>query len=188
MGVRTQDLNAQENVLDSLIPHDCVLAFDNGVTGALATCNTVSNIITFNLSKDYVKSVQSYTKIKKNITRIDCFKLTSLVKSAIQVSTNPVAIIERPMVNPRRFVASCSALRALEATLVVLENLSIPVVYCDSKEWQHKLFEKNPTGDTKEKSRETGLKLYPQFTDKINKQDADALLIMHWYMMKLKMI
>lgn len=188
MGARTQDLNAQENVLDSLIPHDCVLAFDNGVTGALATCNTVNNLITFNLSKDYVKSVQSYTKIKKNITRIDFFKLMSLVKSAMSVSTNPIAIIERPMVNPRRFVSSCSALRALEATLVVLENLSVPVVYCDSKEWQHKLFGKNSTGDTKEKSRKMGLELYPQFEDKISRQDADALLIMRWFMMKLKMI
>lgn len=177
---------AKENDLkqNTIFPHDCFLAFDNGVTGALATYNTVSEILTFNLSKDYTKKEFSYTKEKKNITRIDFNRLIMLIQNLIMNSLNPVAIIERPMVNPTRFVASCSALRALEATLIALEYFRIPVVYCDSKEWQHKLFGKAVIGDTKEKSRELGLIEYPQFSEKINKQDADALLILKWFMEK----
>lgn len=184
MSRKAKDLNAKkENDLNSKKPHDCIIAFDNGVTGAVAICNT-DNLLSFNLSKDYTKKELSYTKIKKNITRIDASKLQSLIKEAVLTAENPIAVIERPMVNPTRFVASCSALRALEATLIVLESFHIPVVYCDSKEWQHKLFGKSPIGDTKENSKKLGLELYPQFADKINKQDADALLILHWFKQK----
>ena len=50
-----------------------------------------------------------------------------------------MASIERPMVNPKRFEATVSALRALEATLIVLESLNIGKEYCDSKGWQKAL-------------------------------------------------
>ena len=178
MTLKKRDSNVKkENALN----HDCFLAFDNGVTGALATYNSVNQKLDFHLSKDYIKKELSYTKVEKHITRIDTPKLRGIISSAIEQSSSPIAIIERPMVNPTRFVASCSALRALEATLVVLEEFSIPVVYCDSKEWQHKLLGKNPLVDTKENSRNLGLELYPQFEKEISKQDADALLILHWF-------
>jgi len=40
------------------------------------------------------------------------------------------------MVDPHRFVATASALRALEATLIVIEMLNLEYTYIDSKEWQ----------------------------------------------------
>ena len=36
-----------------------------------------------------------------------------------------LVVLERPMVNPSRFKASKSALRAYEATLIILELISI---------------------------------------------------------------
>lgn len=186
MPCKRKDLNVVRENDPSTIPHDCFLAFDNGVTGALAVCNTVDSTYSFTLSKDYVKKELSYTKEKKNITRIDFNKLILLIQNSIIHCRNPIAIVERPMINPKRFIASCSALRSLEATLIALEYFCIPVVYCDSKEWQHKLFGKTIIGDTKDRSRELGLTLFPQFTDKINKQDADALLILKWFVEKQK--
>lgn len=177
-----RDLNAEKG---NDLKYDYILAFDNGVTGALAICDLVMNTVSFNLSKDYIKKELSYTKAEKHITRIDCKKLDTLIRNTVVKGSRAVAVIERPMVNPRRFGASCSALRSLEATLIVLESLGIPVRYCDSKEWQHFLFGKLIAGDTKEKSRQLGLQLYPQFMEEIQRQDADALLILHWYRQKI---
>ena len=77
-------------------------------------------------------------------------------------------------------------MRCLEATLIVLEHLNIPINYCDSKEWQHKLFsaEDRLNNDTKELSRKVGKQLYPQYSETIDKQDADALLIANWWLQK----
>lgn len=48
-------------------------------------------------------------------------------------------LLERPMVNPGRFVATGSALRALEATVIVLEQLRLQPPYIDSNEGQKAL-------------------------------------------------
>ena len=55
-------------------------------------------------------------------------------------------LLERPMVNPTRFQATASALRALEATLNVVELLKFSYSYCDSKEWQKHCFQKVQKG------------------------------------------
>ena len=83
--------------------------------------------------------------------------------------------LERPMVNPRRFFASMSAMRALESTLVVMENLHLNFVYLDSKEWQRVMLPKNAGGDQlKSASLAVGKSLFPhiKFTS-----DADGILI-----------
>ena len=107
------------------------IGLDNGVTGSLA-------VIDEGIAHYFpmpTKSEQSYTKSKQNITRIDVNGLRSIL--AIFASTfNSKCLLERPMVNPGRFKATASALRALEATLIVLEELQIPYKYIDSKEWQ----------------------------------------------------
>jgi hypothetical protein len=83
--------------------------------------------------------------------------------------------LERPMINPGRFFASMSAMRALEATLIVLETNEFSYVYLDSKEWQHVLLPKGLEKEAlKQGSLDIGRRLFPKLTFK---GDADGILI-----------
>jgi hypothetical protein len=147
----------------------CYVGFDNGVTGSIG-------IVTDGWSEFYyvpIKNELSYTKAKKFINRIDSTKLKSIIE---RLHVKMIAI-ERPMVNPKRFAATQSAMRALEATLVVIEDLKYPYRYIDSKEWQKAML---PSGlkenELKKASLDVGTRLFPQHADKF-KKDADGLLI-----------
>lgn len=163
--------------------HRIYIGIDNGVTGTIAW---VSNIHPPGFIETPVKSEQNYTREKKNVTRIDTKSLEAVLfelMDCAQVSPEEcIAVIERPMVNPTRFMASCSALRALEATLIVLENLGIPRMYTDSRAWQKKLLPQGCKGeDLKRASEDIGLRLFPSLGPVIKKhKDADALLIAEW--------
>jgi hypothetical protein len=82
------------------------------------------------------------------------------------------------MVNPQRFKASTSALRALEATIIVLEELRLPFQYIDSKEWQKEMLPKGIKGSSelKKASLDIGNRLFPQFKD-VKHGDRDGLLM-----------
>lgn len=153
------------------------IGIDNGVTG---TIGCIYNNKSW-FFETPVKSEQSYTKAKANITRIR-FKDLEIKLSDIIGESNPdsmMCLVERPMVNPTRFVATMSALRALEATLCILEFLNIPIQYEDSKKWQKELL---PSGVVKDElksaSVDIGCRLFPQHRDLIIKhKDADGLLL-----------
>lgn len=148
------------------------IGIDNGVTGSIGIAYE---------SGDYlfvpapVKVEQDYTKTKKNITRIDVASLKNLLSS---VSKNAFVAVERPMVNPKRFVATTSALRALEATIIVLEDLNLPYMFIDSKEWQKEMLPKGVLGskELKKASLDIGNRLFPQFKE-VKAEDRDGILI-----------
>lgn len=81
------------------------------------------------------------------------------------------------MVNPGRFKATVSALRALEATQIVLEALKVPYQWIDSKEWQKAML---PAGLEKEElktaSTQICKRLFPSVFIK-HDGDGDSLLI-----------
>ena len=101
-----------------------------------------------------------------------------LFRSVVKPESSLV-LIERPMVNPARFLASTSALRALEATLIVVEELKLPVRYLDSKEWQSEILPKGVEGpdELKAASLDIGQRLFPSLQFK---KDADSILIAEW--------
>ena len=153
------------------------IGIDNGVSGTIATIfnNQVELIQT------PVISQKNYTKAKGNINRIDFRALYSWLGDRItdHAPESIFVFIERPMVNPGRFKATVSALRALEATLIIIEDMNLPYQYIDSREWQRNLL---PTGlkgiELKHASKEIGIRLFPQFREQITKhKDADGLLI-----------
>jgi hypothetical protein len=80
------------------------------------------------------------------------------------------------MVNSTRFNASLSAIRALEATLIALEESKLPYEYIDSKEWQKHLLPKGLKGsdELKKASLDIGKRLFPSLE---LKKDADGVLI-----------
>ena len=149
------------------------IGIDNGVTGTIG-------IIVPSGSYFYeipVKKEQNYTKKKGNISRVVGTALKEML--APFVNSNTMIQIERPMVNPGRFAATTSALRALEAVLIVVEQLGLAYEYIDSKEWQKVLL---PQGSKKEQlkedSKNIGCRLFPQHRELIEKhKDADGILI-----------
>lgn len=148
---------------------------DNGVSGTIGIIDETG----VEFIKTPVKSEQNYTKKKGNITRVNVKELKTFIQDTLNfVNPNDVIVaIERPMVNPTRFQATTSALRALEATLNCIEELELPYIYLDSKEWQKELLPKGVTGtDLKKASLDIGARLFPQFKD-FKHEDRDGLLM-----------
>lgn len=149
------------------------IGIDNGVTGSIGIVGRMDGFIYF--GKTPVKKEQDYTKAKKNITRIDSVKLKELLIH--YKDRNCLVLLERPMVNPKMFLATTSALRAWEATIVVLETLGLPYVILDSKEWQKELLPKGVRGEElKTASKTIGCRVFPS-TSEHNHADRDGLLI-----------
>ena len=81
------------------------------------------------------------------------------------------------MKNPARFEATCSAMRALEAELTVLELYQVPYIFVDSKEWQRELLPKGIVGapELKKASLDIGKRLFPEVL--LKHPDRDGILI-----------
>lgn len=152
------------------------IGFDNGVT------NNGIGVITDNSEASLyplpTKRELSYTKEAKHITRIDFDALCEIFEKlqARYLGDNFIVGLERPMVNSTRFNASLSAVRALEATLIAVEQHSLRYEYIDSKEWQKELLPKNIKGsdELKNASLDVGKRMFPNL---VIKKDADGLLM-----------
>jgi len=163
------------------------IGIDNGVTGTIAIQTSDGEKFLFGIP---TKSEQNYTKKKGNVTRIDVIKLKNIFDTYIGDDfSNSMLLLERPMVNPTRWAASLSAIRALEATLNVLEILKIPYAYIDSKEWQKVYLPSGLKGsaENKKASMDIGCRLFPSFKDRILKhKDADGLFISEYCKLKFR--
>jgi hypothetical protein len=149
----------------------CV-GIDNGVSGSLGFITSSGDVSYYHTP---IKKCLNYNKEKKWINRVDYSVLYQRLFENAGVES--FALIERPLVNPAMFNASASALRAFEATIIVLENLAIGYEVIDSKEWQKELL---PHGLHKEELKVASLdvakRLFPKVCFKSFK-DADGLLI-----------
>lgn len=149
------------------------IGIDNGTTG---TIGIVGNNMSPQLHHTPIKKEQDYTKSKKQVTRLDCIGLKSILD---QFNHNDICVVmERPMINPTRWTASMSAIRCLEATLIMLEVLGISHQFIDSKEWQREMLPKGIKGSDEQKkaSLDIGNRLFPQFAD-FKQKDRDGILI-----------
>ncbi len=147
------------------------VGIDNGVTGSIGL---IYEDRTTAFLPTPVYKTRSYTKEDKYIHRILWQDLVNNIPHGSSV------YLERPMVNQKAFTATASALRALEATLIVLEMLNIAPAYIDSKEWQKEFISSSIIGhdDMKIASMNIGIELFPNHASKIKEHgDADGLLI-----------
>jgi len=159
------------------------IGIDNGVSGTVgAVGETRSELKSSVYFKTPTKRVLDYTKKEKWVNRIDFVSLLLILKN-IKKEHDCRAFVERPMVNPMKFNASLSAVRALETTLIVLEELSISHEFMDSKEWQREMLPKLMDVDRsdrhsqlKKMSLSIGKRLFPNIDFK-GFEDADGLLI-----------
>jgi hypothetical protein len=143
---------------------------DNGVTGGITILSNSGFVILH--IKTPVKSCLNYTKKKSFITRID---FQELIKDmGVVYNDSPFCMIERPMVNPGRWAATVSALRCMEATEIILEELQIPYQWIDSKEWQKALL---PSGLEKEQLKKAADEVAKRLFPKQDIVNSDSLLI-----------
>ena len=105
---------------------------------------------------------------QQKISRIDWRLLKEWFENCIQIAKssieNPeiVVVMERPMINPQRFMQSKNAARAFEATTIVLEMVGLAenTMVIDSRNWQHFFFGKNTVAlNLKKESERKGLSL-----------------------------
>lgn len=152
------------------------VGIDNGVTNN--GIGVISSTGKSALYKLPVKKEISYTKEAKHISRIDYPGLCSLFGDIVaDFDDHEVRVgLERPMVNSTRFNATLSAIRALEATLIALEQSRWAYEYIDSKEWQKVLLPRGLKGsdELKKASLDVGKRMFPALDIK---KDADGLLI-----------
>jgi len=153
------------------------LGVDNGPTGNIGVI-APNETLYFPMP---VKKELNYTKQKQFLHRVDVEKLFGLMKALKETNSEGcLCLVERPMINPQRWKPSMSAIRCLEATLIVLELLKIPFQYIDSKQWQKELLPKGLKKDElKKASLDIGKRLFPQI-DWTKFKDADGLLIAEW--------
>lgn len=154
---------------------DIIIGVDNGVSGTIGVIDIKEGNDQF-LSMP-TKSEQNYTKKKGNISRVDHEKLQEFLLQF--KDKNVFVLLERPMVNPARFAATISAIRALESTLILIEKLQFSYIYIDSKEWQKELLPIGSKGtQLKDDSATIGKRLFPKHSNLITKHgDADGVLI-----------
>lgn len=155
--------------------HKYYIGIDNGVSGTIGVVSNEEGFQSVNVITP-VFSQQNYTKAKANINRVNTKELKLILKPFRE---GGFLLIERPMVNPGRFKATTSALRSLEASLIVIEDLEIPFQYIDSKEWQKALLPSGLKGpELKTASVDIGIRLFPEHKELITKhKDADGILI-----------
>lgn len=158
------------------------IGIDNGTTGSIAF---LGEAIAPKYMLTPVFKEQSYTKKKQEISRIDHTALKKVICEMLGglAPEEVLVIMERPRINPMQFRTSISAARSLEATLCVIEDLGLPRMYCDSRDWQKEILPKGTTGtpELKKASMDIGRRLFPSQEDLIVRhKDADALLIAEW--------
>lgn len=110
------------------------LGIDNGVSGTVAVIREDGSVF---VSETPVMKVQDFNAAKKHMNRVEVPALRRLLREAGVSSAH--CVIESPMINPGKFNATLSAVRALEATLIVLEELRIHPEFVSSRTWQHAL-------------------------------------------------
>ena len=149
------------------------IGIDNGVSGTIGMTNGKRQ----KFFHTPIFNTLNYQKTKvKHINRVHVGELQAILQSASERQC--YAVIERPFVNPKMFNSSISAVRALEATLIVLEYLKIPFQYIDSKQWQKQMLPKGLKGrdELKPASLDIVRRMFPNI-DLKGFDDGDGLLM-----------
>ena len=116
---------------------DYSIGIDNGCTGSICILDEDGKVVFYGPTPVF-KSL-NYTKAVGYSTRVDGKALSNILDKYALDST---LVLERPMVNPQRWVATISAIRCDETTRTVLEMLKVKFIYIDSKEWQKSMLPK----------------------------------------------
>jgi hypothetical protein len=157
----------------------CYIGIDNGVSGTIAILNADGA----KFEPTPVNEVFDYASSKGNkIHRVDHQKLYELLDSCETTKTDCKVFMERPLKNPKLFMASISAVRAFEITLLCVQQLGFAFEVIDSRKWQKYFFPAVSGKDNlKKASMQKGIELFPSLKKFVMQhKDADGLLIAEW--------
>lgn len=130
--MKKKDVKAGKGSLEAV---RYVIAFDNGVSGYYTILSADGKLVDHGHVP--VKRCLNYTKEEQHLSRIDVPKLRTLL--SLHTVNQPQVLLERPMINNTRFKQSMSAIRAFEATIIVLEEVGLTYEVVDSKQWQRSM-------------------------------------------------
>jgi len=156
------------------------IGVDNGVTGTLGAVpedggwSLFSRMPTYK-SKEYMRSKTRF------MTHLDPVALEKFFRDL--ATEGPLTIVtERPLVNPKLFKATMSAVRCHEILLATMRRMGLSLYATwDSRDWQSKVLGKLEKGETKPASLAKGLELYPDHAEMMKRHgDADGILMAHW--------
>lgn len=159
-----------------------VFGLDNGSTGTICCIIPEYNYVDFKLTPnkeclDYPKEIQYINRIDVNELKKWFEKNINNAKKFYKNEIKIIVILQRPMVNPQRFKQSGFALRAFEATLLVLQSLNLNYIIIDSKKWQHYFFGKNTSQiDLKLQSMNLGIKILQNIKTNINQKEIQQMI------------
>jgi hypothetical protein len=163
-------------IIESTQAYTHFIGLDNGCSSN-GVALFVNDLVRY--EKLPIKKERNYQKEEHNLTRIDVPGFRSLLTSWNLPSKETIIVMERPGVNPARFNASLSAVRCLEAELIVIEEFGFETSFIDSRVWQRALLPGvEGSVELKKASLALGQQMFPQF--KI-KKDADSLLIGYYW-------
>jgi hypothetical protein len=152
------------------------IGIDNGVTGAITILSNENDIMLH--EKTPVTKCLNYTKKKAFVNRVNFREFKKFLRNA---GNNTFCFIERPMIDPKRWPATVSAIRCLEATMIILEELEIPYQFIDSKEWQKELL---PSGLVKDELKTAADSVAKRLFPKQKIVNADSILIAEYCLRK----
>lgn len=158
---------------------DVFIGIDNGVSGSIGILHPCHS----EFVKTPVTFGQDYVKRSQNVTRCNVPVLRDMLEAHVKHASRSFILIERPMVNPRMFKATVSAVRCLESQWILMDELAkkygTVFGFVDSKEWQKKQLPVGAKGpELKLRSLQVGCRLFPEHSESISKQkDADGILI-----------
>jgi len=120
-----------------------------------------------------------YTKKDQGVTRLMPEEWYRKLSKVCKEVATVYILIERPMITPYRFKQSMSAIRCLEAQLIVLQMLNakygnIYYRYIDSKEWQGAMIPRASGDELKDASTALAINNFVEFHPQLMKSDGDA--------------
>lgn len=150
------------------------VGIDNGVTGSIGIVGEAINPMIF---KTPVTLGFDFQKSGKQINRLDWDELDKLFQ-AWGKTISRVAI-ERPLINPKLFSATISAVRSFESWILYLEKRAkVGYTVIDSRKWQKKYLPAVSGKDLKKASLELAFREDPNLIiDSKQITDADAYWI-----------
>jgi len=164
-----------------------LIAIDNGVSGAVA----LRSPYFLDFFPTPVYNDLEYTKKQQFLNRLDQPLFYQPLALACSQAATVYILLERPMINFRRFKQSMSAIRCLEAQLTVLQQLekeygNIFYRYIDSKEWQGAMIPRASGEGLKDASTALAIKHFPEFHPQLMKSDGDAPVMLLYMMERTK--
>jgi hypothetical protein len=158
------------------------IGLDNGVSGSIGIIGEGREFFSpmpvkedLNYQKTEIKHIKRvdwktlWTIIENEVTGVEYGRMNKMTPGDTYLPSTIKAMIERPMVNPLRWEASMSAIRALEAVLIILENLRIGYEFCDSKDWQRNVIDIGRPKVPKDTPEKIKKKIYEENSRKIKR-------------------